>query len=199
MKRFAHILLVLMVALASKAQSCQFLFMGIPLEGNISTFNLEMLKKDFTLGNSGQNNGTNIYKGAFEGDSAYVFVLYEPQTDFVYRAAAQISRPSKELILEKYKELRDNIERKYVHGEGVKVLETKKEKFDSLMHGRAKNPYNWKTVARQNGYETTTFMIPDRTGTVLGDITLFINESPSRDSLTTDYNLFVQHTVWKNK
>ena len=83
--------------------------------------------------------------------------------------------------------------------EGVKVLETKKEKFDSLMHGRAKNPYNWKTVARQNGYETTTFMIPDRTGTVLGDITLFINESPSRDSLTTDYNLFVQHTVWKNK
>ena len=52
---------------------------------------------------------------------------------------------------------------------------------------------------KQNGYETTTFMIPDRTGTVLGDITLFINESPSRDSLTTDYNLFVQYTVWKNK
>ena len=52
---------------------------------------------------------------------------------------------------------------------------------------------------KQNGYETTTFMIPDRTGTVLGDIILFINESPSRDSLTTDYNLFVQHTIWKNK
>ena len=166
MKQFAHILLVLMVALASKAQSSQFLFMGIPLEGDISTFNLEMLKNNFILGNPGQNNGTNIYKGAFEGDSAYVFVLYEPQTDFVYRAVAQISCPSKELIFEKYKALRDDIEQKYVHGEGVKVLETKKEKFDSLMHGRAKTPYNWKTVTRQNGYEIITFMIPDRTGTV---------------------------------
>ena len=140
MKQFAHILLVLMVALASKAQSSQFQFMGIPLEGDISTFNVKMLKNDFTLGNPGQNNGTNIYKGAFEGDSAYVFVLYEPQTDFVYRAVAQISRPSKELILEKYKALRDDIEQKYVHGEGVRVLETKKEKFDSLMHGRGQEP-----------------------------------------------------------
>ena len=199
MKRIALILLVVAVAMGSRAQSKGIEFMGVPLEGNITTFNQALLQKDFTLSNPGQHDGTNIYKGTYEGEQAYVFVEYEPQTDFVYRAIAQISRSSKDLILEKYQTIRDLIETKYTQSEGLKVLQEKKERFDSVMHGRAKNPFEWKAVTRQNGYETATFMIPDHLGNILGDITLFINESPSRDPETTDYNLFIQYTLWKNQ
>lgn len=199
MKRIALILLVVAVAMGSRAQSEGFEFMGVPLEGDITTFNQALLQKDFTLSNPGQHDGTNIYKGTYEGEQAYGFVEYEPQTDFVYRAIAQISRSSKDLILEKYQTIRDLIETKYAQSEGLKVLQEKKERFDSVMHGRAKNPFEWKAVTRQNGYETATFMIPDHLGNILGDITLFINESPSRDPETTDYNLFIQYTLWKNQ
>lgn len=199
MKRFTLILWVLMVVLSSKAQDSHLQFLGIPLEGKIATFNQEMLKKDFMRSNPGQNDGTNIYKGLFAGEQAYAFVFYDPQTDFVYRAVALITCPTKELILEKYQTMRDQIEAKYIHSVGVKVLEGKKEKFDSIMHGRAKNPYEWKNVSQQNGYETTTLMIPDDVGNILGDITVFVNEVPSRDSQSTDYKLFIQYTVWKGQ
>lgn len=199
MKRIALILLAVALALGSMAQSNGFEFMGIPLKGDITTFNHSLLQKDFTLSNPGQHNGTNIYKGKYKGEQAFVFVEYEPQKDFVYRTIAQISRSSKDLILEKYQTMRNLIETKYAQTEGLKILQEKKERFDSVMHGRAKNPYEWKAVTRQNGYETSTFMIPDHTGNILGDITLFINESPSRDSETTNYNLFIQYTLWKDQ
>jgi hypothetical protein len=195
MKRFVLSFQILLVALTSMAQGFQF--MGIPLEGNSSHLNQEMLKNGFTRSNPGQNDGTNIYKGSFEGEPAIAFVLYDTQTDFVFRAVALITRPSKDLILEIYQTMHGLIEARYVHSEGVKVLVEKKEKFDSLMHGRAKNPYEWKSITQQNGYEATTLMIPDPVGNILGDITIFVNESPSRDSQSTVYNLYIQYTVWK--
>jgi len=188
-----------MMALVLRGQGDCFHFVGIPIEGDISTFNQEMLKHDFTRSNPDQNEGTYIYKGTFEGEQSYVFVQYDTQTTFVYRVVALITRPSKELILEKYRTICQQVEAKYAHSEGLKVLEVKKEKFDSVMHGRAKNPYEWKCVAYQNGYETTTLMIPDHSGNILGDITIFVNESPSSDSQSTDYNLYIQHTVWKSQ
>ena len=197
-KRLALILMMIWVALGSKAQDNQFMFMGIPLEGSVSTFNQEMLKKEFTRSNPNQNDGTCIYKGSFEGEQAIVFVLYDTQTDFVYRAVTRITRASKDQILEKYQALCSQIEAQHKNSMGVSVLTEKKEKFDSLMHGRAKNPYEWKSITNQNGYETTTLMIPDQAGNIMGDITLFVNESPSHDPQSTDYNLFIQYTLWKN-
>lgn len=199
MKRIVLLQLVLMMGLSSMAQSSGFEFMGIPFEVPIASFNQEMQKFDFVLCNPDQHDGTSIYKGMFEGEQAYVFVQYEPQSKVVYRAIAQITRPTKELILERYQTLCHQTETKYADSDGLKVLQTKKERFDSVMHGRAKNPYEWKSISRQNGYESTTFMIPDSSGAIQGDITLFIKESPSRDSQTTDYNLFVQYTIWKGQ
>lgn len=197
-KRLALILMMIWVALGSKAQDNQFMFMGIPLEGSVSTFNQEMLKKEFTRSNPNQNDGTCIYKGSFEGEQAIVFVLYDTQTDYVYRAVTRITRASKDQVLGKYQALCSQIEEQYKNSMGVSVLTEKKEKFDSLMHGRAKNPYEWKSITNQNGYETTTLMIPDQAGNIMGDITLFVNESPSHDPQSTDYNLFIQYTLWKN-
>lgn len=185
--------------LPSMAQDSDFEFMGIPLEGTIATFSQEMQKVGFIQSNPDQHNGTSIYKGMFEGEQTYVFVQYEPQSDVVYRAIAQITRSSKELILERYQTLCCQTETKYADSEGLKVLQAKKERFDSVMQGRAKNPYEWKSVSRQNGYESTTFMIPDSSGTILGDVTLFIKESPSHDPQATDYNLFIQHTIWRSQ
>ena len=198
-KRLALILMIIWVALGSKAQDNQFMFMGIPLESPVSTFNQEMLKKEFTRSNPNQNDGTCIYKGSFEGEQAIVFVLYDTQTDFVYRAVTRITRASKDQILEKYQALCSQIEAQHKNSMGVSVLTEKKEKFDSLMHGRAKNPYEWKSITNQNGYETTTLMIPDQAGNIMGDITLFVNESPSHDPQSTDYNLFIQYTLWKSQ
>ena len=198
-KRLTLILMMIWVALGSKAQDNQFMFMGIPLEGSVSTFNQEMLKKEFTRSNPNQNDGTCIYKGSFEGEQAIVFVLYDTQTDFVYRAVTRITRASKDQILEKYQALCSQIEAQHKNSVGVSVLTEKKEKFDSLMHGRAKNPYEWKSITNQNGYETTTLMIPDQAGNIMGDITLFVNESPSHDPQSTDYNLFIQYTLWKSQ
>lgn len=199
MKRLGIILTMILVALNSQAQDSQFMFMGIPLEGPVSTFNQEMLKKDFTRSNPNQNDGTCIYKGSYEGEQTIVFVLYDTQTDFVYRAVTRITRASKEQVLEKYHALCSQIEAQYENCVGVGVLAEKKEKFDSLMHGRAKNPYEWKSITLQNGYETTTLMIPDQAGNIMGDITIFVNESPSRDSQSADYDLFIQYTIWKSQ
>ncbi len=70
MKRIALILLVVAVAMGSRAQSEGFEFMGVPLEGTITTFNQALLQKEFTLSNPGQHDGTNIYKGTYEGEQA---------------------------------------------------------------------------------------------------------------------------------
>lgn len=201
MRRFALTFVVYLIAVICQAQGSHLKFMGIPLDGKISAFNKELQKKGFTLDEfAGKRlDGTYIYNGIFAGERAQVFVSYDDKTKIVYQAAVVIKSYSKELVISKYEDMRDMLEEKYSQDDGIRLLENMKNEYGEKMKEKGITPFEWKHTTKEDGYETTTFIIPNlNTRDLQGNITIFVKESFSNITYSTDYNLYIRYSDWQN-
>lgn len=204
MKKFlAIIVLMLSISAQAQEQSNHLKFMGIPLDGKISSFNKELQKKGFMLDElTGKRiGGTYIYNGYFAGEKAQVFVDYDEKSKIVYQASAIIKHYTKEQAISMYKEMRDMIETKYSQDEGVKFMQNIIDKNAEKIKEEGISPFEWKKTLEENGYETTMFFIPDINTTrgLIGLIRVYVRETFSTITNSINYNLFISYTDDQNE
>lgn len=135
MKKQIIIIITLFVALVAQGQNEHFKFMGIPIDGKISSFDKELQKKGFKLddimGKSLED--AYIYNGIFAGENAQIYVNYDVKSKIVYQAVVIIKRSTKESVTRLYQDIRDMLEEKYSQDEGVRFIEDQNEKYGEEM------------------------------------------------------------------
>ena len=202
MKKISLFCIGCLFSILLQAQSEHLKFMGIPLDGKISAFHKEMKKKGFSLDEiEGRKlHGIYIYNGVFAGEKSQVFVYYDDKTKIVYRAGVIITCYSKETVINKYENSRDMLEEKYSEDEGV--LYAEKIKKDSLaneiMMKLGGASFEWKVVDEEEGYEATTFLIPNIDSGLRGEIRVYVRELFSNITNSIIYNLHILYTDCEN-
>lgn len=185
-----------------QAQTEHFKFMGIPLDGKISAFDRELKKKGFELDNySGKMlEGTYIYNGVFSGETAQVFVNFDSGTKNVYQATVIIKNYTRNSAIRKYEDFRDMLEKKYSQDEAVKFYRDFDAEHGEEMKKKGIKPFEWKHTAERDGYESTIFIIPHLVDKDFkGTIEVFVSETFSNITYSTDYNLFIKYSDWMNE
>lgn len=201
MKKQIIIIITLFVALVAQGQNEHFKFMGIPIDGKISSFDKELQKKGFKLddimGKSLED--AYIYNGIFAGENAQIYVNYDVKSKIVYQAVVIIKRSTKESVTRLYQDMRDMLEEKYSQDEGVRFIEDQNEKYGEEMKKNGIDLFQWKHIAEKDGYETTSFFIPNvKSRDLLGLIEVFGGDMLSNVTYTTDYLLFIKYIDWQN-
>lgn len=91
-------------------------FMGIPLTGNINSFQTKLKAKGFEVDkqiNKYAPVGTRIFKGLFAGENAQIYVFYNKKHKTVYRAKAIIEVTDQDISDQKKYELANMLRQKY--------------------------------------------------------------------------------------
>lgn len=117
MKKLIFTLVVILMTTVLCAQAEDHLkFMGIPLTGNINSFQTKLeakgCKADKTI-NSYLPVGTRAFKGQFAGNEANIYIYYNKKTKIVYRAKAVIEYTDKDIFNQKEYELAQMLSHKY--------------------------------------------------------------------------------------
>ena len=119
--RLSLLLILLFIPLVVLAQSEHLTFKGIPIDGTLSHFSSQLVKKGFTKMYS--EDGQAIFQGDFAGyKDCMVVVSTLDQEDLVYMVA--VAFPSKDqwaLLESNYSSLKDMLTTKY--GEPSEVIE----------------------------------------------------------------------------
>ena len=116
MKRFAIQLLALMIITPAFSQVEHLKFMGIPLDGSISTFQSKLTAKGINYDAYASKilpKGCRAFKGVFSGEKASIYVYYNEKTKTVYRAKAVIEYMSKERGEYKLRDFSSMLQDKY--------------------------------------------------------------------------------------
>jgi hypothetical protein len=201
MKKVFLSILAILFTLKLVAQCPHLKFMGIPLDGKISAFNKEMQKKGFTLDKqlSKAMEGVHIYNGNFAGERGQVFISFDDKTKIVYLAGVLIKHYTKQSAIKGYEDMRDMLEEKYSQDDDVRYFENMKNERGEQLKEQGITPFEWKQTSEEEGYEATTFIIPNlESRSIIGDIKVFLSESYSNVSYTTEYNLYIRYTDWQN-
>ena len=90
-------------------------FMGIELNGTISSFHSKLLAKGMTVSplSDKTKSGVRVYDGVFSGEKAEVIVHYNPRTNEVYAAKALITRYGKDMIEQLMNSMESKLDIKY--------------------------------------------------------------------------------------
>jgi len=116
MKKLLSLFVAFALSVGLMAQSQHMKFLGIPLNGTISTFHHKLVAKGYKHDvESSKIVSVNdrVFTGTFFGENANVHVYYNPKTKIVYRAKACIYGNSEELITQKFNEVKVALEKKY--------------------------------------------------------------------------------------
>lgn len=116
MQRLRNIITALMVLFALTMSAKHLEFMGIPIDGSISTFQTKLLAKGCKLSKSSSTapNGVREYTGTFAGKQCNIVVWYSVRTRQVYqvRAITQWSE-SKSTARTNFSYYKDLLKKKY--------------------------------------------------------------------------------------
>ena len=197
MKKVLLMLLGCLFALAIQAQSEHLKFMGIPLDGKINDFQLQLLKKGCTLDKLLMKyinpKGSRFYEGSFAGNSAKIVVFFNEKTKKVYRAKAIISAYSEEQIKQKYSEMKSMLMDKY------DIQYRFQQKYGEVLNDSVIGDLKWYFEDTGGKFESTSFIV---TGVEvferIGDIDLFVREMESSISYQTEYGLHVDYIDKEN-
>lgn len=121
MKKTLVLCLMFMLCIVASAQHMKF--MGIPLDGTISSFTTKLQVKGVKISpyNKYASVGHRLFCGTFYGQKADIFVFYNPSTKIVYRAKALINRQDLNQLKDLYDNISASIDSKYKgrHKEGT--------------------------------------------------------------------------------
>ena len=132
MKKIILFIIVCLISTATQAQSLELYkqepaehlkFMGIELNGSISSFQKKLLAKGLTVSpkSKEQPTGMRTFDGTFSGEKSEIIVWYNPQSKEVYRAKAIISRDKKNMVEQLMENMENKLDLKY--GTNYKVSE----------------------------------------------------------------------------
>ena len=119
MKKVILFLIAFLVVMSSYAQQEHLQFMGIPIDGTISSFTKQLEKKGFVkdkLYNIVEDyiSGYRIFKGSFAGENnVNVVVFYDEKTKLVNNVKVYIKCYSEKEVNKKYESFLSNIKSKY--------------------------------------------------------------------------------------
>ena len=117
MKRIAFIILSCLMALSVMAQKEHLKFMGIPLNGNITTFQEKLKAKGISYNRTASAKtkaGVRCFDGIFSGEKARIYVYYNEKTKIVYRAKAVIEFSNKDIGEQRFEKFKSMLKEKYL-------------------------------------------------------------------------------------
>lgn len=119
MKKYFLFILISCISLSISAQHLKF--MGLPIDGTITSFNSKLLTKGFRISpkNKTEGPGARVYRGKFANMPCDITMQYSTKTNIVFACNA-VSDDSDDFIsiIETYTKLVDDYEFKY----GSKVV-----------------------------------------------------------------------------
>ena len=208
MKKVLLFLLAAMLALPMMAQADEhMLFMGIPIDGKISSFQSKLKKKGFKT--VGGDKGKKFMKGEFDGKESTLYIHYDKKSKVVYEVLIAIPCYSENSALSTYNSLKKRLHRKYIEIDEVKAkylsMYPDSLKKDST-HFNSSYPKSIENRGFKDGYETTSFMIQVGRSDILylGGINLMIAKLDgvpfygSYDLLKYNYTVLLSYSDTKN-
>lgn len=106
-----------MIALSVMAQQEHLKFMGIPLNGSITSFQDKLKAKGISydrVASAKTNAGVRCFNGIFSGEKARIYVYYNEKTKIVYRAKAVLEYSNKEIGERKFEKFKSMLKDKYL-------------------------------------------------------------------------------------
>jgi len=118
LKKLFCIVTILFLAIPTYAQEKteHLKFMGIPLTGNITSFQTKLQAKGVKYDQKTSKEikaGCRAFVGTFSGEKATIFVYYNEKTKIVYRAKAVITCLNKEAGERMYRDFESMLKSKY--------------------------------------------------------------------------------------
>ncbi len=167
MKKISFIFLYCLITILSYGQTKHLTVLGIPITGNIATFQQNLLAKNYRL-DAKENKllpvGERAFKGRFSGHDCTLKAYYFPDDKIVYRVRVSIDFVYESSADAAYMEIKRNLLRKY--------------KYADTKTGRS-----------NNGHESLSALIIDEEDDILGNIVLFVfeNDDPYESELVVGY------------
>ena len=116
MKQISLTLLLCLVTILSYGQTKHLTIMGIPITGNITTFQQKLLTKNYRLDSKENKSlpvGQQEFKGRYSGHECSLRAYYFPDDKTVYKVRVVIDFLNASNADNAYKEIKRNLLRKY--------------------------------------------------------------------------------------
>lgn len=118
MKRIITFLLIFVAFITINAQENvgHLKFKGIPINGTITQFQNQLLKRGCTLDKQTSKYipaGSRAFKGTLTGNKVLIYVYYNKSTKIVYRVKSIISGTSSDLAVQEYYKFKNLLSQKY--------------------------------------------------------------------------------------
>lgn len=155
MKRISLVLLLCLTTILTFGQAKHLTVLGIPITGNITTFQQKLIAKNYRLDTKENKQlpvGERAFKGRFSGHECTLKAYYFPDDKIVYKVRVSIDFVYESSADNAYKEIKRNLLRKY--------------KYADTKTGRS-----------SNGHESLSALIIDDEDDILGNIVLFVFEN----------------------
>ena len=167
MKNLLLTVLLCLMTILSYGETKHLTIMGIPLTGNIATFQQKLISKNYRLDTKENKQlpvGERAFKGRFSGHECTLKAYYFLDDKTVYKVRVSIDFAYESSADNAYKEIKRNLLRKY--------------KYADTKTGRS-----------SNGHESLSALIIDDEDDILGNIVLFVfdNDDPYESELVVGY------------
>ncbi len=167
MKRLYSTIFICLMTILSFGQTKHLTVLGIPITGNIATFQQKLIAKNFRLDAKENKHlpvGERAFKGRFSGHECSLKTYYFPDDKIVYKVRVSIDFAYESSADNAYKEIKRNLLRKYKYADA-------------------------KTGKSSNGHESLSALIIDDDDDILGNIVLFVfdNDDPYESELVVGY------------
>ena len=120
MKRISLVLLLCLMTILTFGQAKHLTVKGVPITGNIATFQQKLLAKNFrvdTKENKQLPIGQRAFKGNYSGFNCSLKAYYFPDDKTVYKVRVSIDFLSATRADNAYKEIKRNLLRKYMNSD----------------------------------------------------------------------------------
>ena len=177
MKRFFILLSILIPFFVYSQKHIEFL--GLPLNGTISTFTTKLKNKGFTLHpyNNEAPKGERIFNGTFFRKKAQIQIYYNIKNNIVYKGRAIIDFNDRESAKSFIKEILSGLESKY--GDGFDGHDESDLYFSKLLYDR-------NTESENDGNLGLYF---------IGWVEVYLNYFSNRNV----YTVYIAYTDFKNE
>ena len=203
-KSLLLLMMVLLLALTSFAQTEHMKFMGIPIDGSLKSFCSKLKKKGFDRDPyETRRKDSRIYIGEFAGHNSKVFVYSDAKSNNVHSVIVNIPSYEEDVALSIYNNLRQMLIEKYSEDVGVKEYKWLNERYaDKIREGKL-TELKWLYEKRDDdGYDVTYIVLPrptsDNISNKLGFITINVRKDYSFVYKRTEYNVVISYSDTQN-
>jgi hypothetical protein len=203
-KSLLLLMMVLLLALTSFAQTEHMKFMGIHIDGSLKSFCSKLKKKGFDRDPyETRRKDSRIYIGEFAGHNSKVFVYSDAKSNNVHSVIVNIPSYEEDVALSIYNNLRQMLIEKYSEDVGVKEYKWLNERYaDKIREGKL-TELKWLYEKRDDdGYDVTYIVLPrptsDNISNKLGFITINVRKDYSFVYKRTEYNVEISYSDTQN-